>query len=153
MNAFRTHLKNREFFLAFMFVVVLFLGLAAMGWLLLAGGNPLTVTNVGVFDGADRVQSEFKAGDMAVIHRQACSTKDQAMINYPALRNERGVIFPLPVSMTQLATGCTETGYGFAVPQLPPGQYTFVNRISFQNNLIGRNEAAAYPLLTLWIKQ
>lgn len=153
MNAFRTNLQNREFFWAFMCLLAIFFGLGILGWMILAGGNPLTINNVGVFDGAEQARSAFKAGDLAVIHRKACSTRDQAMVNYPALRNERGVIFPLPVSMTQIETGCAETGYGFAVPPLPPGEYTFVNRISFQNNLIGRNESATYPLLSLWITQ
>lgn len=151
MRTFRSNLRNRAFMWAFLYLVAIFAGEIALGWSVFAGGNPLTIENIGVFDSGENATSKFRSGDLAIIHRQACSTQDQILTNYPALRNERGVIFPLPSSLSEIDMGCAETGYGFTIPELPPGKYTFVNRILFQNNLVGRNESATYPLLSLWI--
>jgi hypothetical protein len=153
MKTFRSNLHNRAFVWALLYLVAIYLGQIAIGWSVIAGGNPLTINNVGMFDGGGQARSEFRPGDLAVVYRKACSTHSQVLVSYPELQSAKGFVFPLPVSMSQIDGGCAQTGYGFTVPPLPPGQYTFVNRISFQNNLVGRNESATYPFLHLWITQ
>jgi hypothetical protein len=47
--------------------------------------------------------------------------------------------------MIEAAIGCHDAIYGFIVPDLPAGEYTYVSSIRFQNNLVGRDEAATFP--------
>lgn len=137
-----------------LYLAALFLMLGLLGYLVFVGGSPLRVDQAGVVVNATGApQDNFHPGELAVIRREVCSSKQQALLFYPALRSAQGVLYPLPAGMSYFDTGCRQSGYAFAVPMLPAGQYTFATQIAFQNNLVGRDESMIYPPLSLWISR
>mgnify|MGYP001592006196 FL=1 len=50
-----------------------------------------------------------------------------------------------------LFRSCRETIYGFRMPDLPAGNYTYVNAVRFQNNLVGRDETSTFPPINVRI--
>ena len=138
-------LRDRAYLFVSMYLGALFISLLLLGWLVLIGGNPVTVKNYGAVSATGYPNDKFRAGDVAGIKRQLCSERSLAIEIYPALRDSRGVLFPLPGNLTELTIGCHDSIYGFIVPDLPAGEYTYVSSIRFQNNLVGRDEAATFP--------
>jgi hypothetical protein len=53
--------------------------------------------------------------------------------------------------MAEARVGCHDNTYGFVIPDLPPGEYTYTNSVLFQNNLVGRNEFTTFPPLRVRI--
>lgn len=137
--------KERAVIGAALYLLFLFVAIIALGWLVLIGGNPITVKNIGVVSATGYPNDKFHAGDIAGIKRQVCSDQTITVEFFPAIRDSRGVLFPLPGGMVELSSGCHETTYGFVVPDLPFGEYTYINAVRFQNNLVGRDETAIYP--------
>lgn len=137
--------RDRAIIGAGLYLGFLFVSIIVLGWLILIGGNPLKVNNVGVVSATGYPNEKFHVGDIAGIKRQVCSEQTLAVEFFPGLRDSRGFLFPLPGSMVEVASGCHDTVYGFIVPDLPAGEYTYVNAIKFQNNLVGRDEAATFP--------
>lgn len=95
--------------------------------------------------------STFHVGDVAVVRREMCLKREMGIRFSPALRNEEGVVFPLNGMTAEKPKGCSTLYYGFVVPDLPPGDYTYVNAATYQANSIGRDEYIALPSLTLQI--
>jgi hypothetical protein len=145
--------RNRGFLYACTYLGCLFVGLVAIGWLVLIGGNPMEVKNMGVVSYTGYPSERFNVGDVAGIRRQVCADHDVAIQSFPALIDSRGFLFALPINMTQALEGCHENTYGFVVPDLPPGEYTYTNSVLFQNNLVGRNEFTTFPPLRVRIMQ
>lgn len=141
----RMALRDRAFLYVSLYLAALFLSLIFLGWLMFIGGNPLTVKNYGAVSSTGFPNDRFHSGDVAGIKRQLCSTQAVAIEIFPALRDSRGVMFPLPSNLTESAIGCHDSIYGFIVPDLPAGEYTYVSSIRFQNNLVGRDESATFP--------
>lgn len=151
MTAIRIALRDKAFLFACMYLGGLFVSIFVLGWLTIVGGNPLTVINLGVFRSTGLPMERFHPGEIAGIRRQVCSKQGIAVQFFPALKDSRGFLFPLPGSFTEIQGGCHETTYGFVVPDLPEGEYVYVNTIRFQNNLVGRDESATYPPLRVRI--
>jgi len=141
----RMAFRDRTFLLVSMYLGGLFISLIFLGWLLFVGGNPITVKNYGVISATGYPMDRFRAGDVAGIKRRLCAEKAIAIEQFPALQDSRGFVFPLPFTTSESATGCHDNTYGFIVPALPAGEYTYVTSIRFQNNLVGRDEAATFP--------
>lgn len=93
----------------------------------------------------------FHVGEVAVVRREVCLKREIGMRFSPALRNEDGVLFPLNGMTVEKAKGCNTMYYGFVVPDLPPGHYTYVNSATYQANLIGRDEYITFPSLSIEI--
>lgn len=141
----RMAFRDRAFLFVSMYLAALFISLALLGWLVFIGGNPLTVKNYGAVSSTGFPNDRFHAGDVAGIKRQLCADKDMAIQLFPALKDSRGFLFPLPVTMSETMSGCHDNIYGFVIPNLPAGEYTYVSTIRFQNNLVGRDEATTFP--------
>lgn len=141
----RMAFRDRAFLFVSMYLAGLFVSLMILGWLLLIGGNPITVNNYGAVSATGYPNDKFHAGDVAGIKRQLCAEKALAIQLFPALKDSRGFLFPLPVTMSESTTGCHDSIYGFVVPDLPAGEYTYISSIKFQNNLVGRDEATTFP--------
>lgn len=142
---------NRPFLYVCLYLVLLSIGMLVLGWLLLIGGNPMQVSNVGVVSATGFPSDRFRAGDVAGIKRQICADKEVSIQSFPALIDSRGFLFALPINMTQAKEGCHDNIYGFTIPDLPPGEYTYTNSVLFQNNLVGRNEFSTFPPLRVRI--
>ena len=151
MTTIRLALRDKAFLFACMYLGGLFVSIFVLGWLVLIGGNPIKVSNLGVFRSTGLPMERFHPGEIAGIRRQVCADHGIAVQFFPALRDSRGFLFPLPGSLLEVQGGCHETTYGFVVPDLPEGEYTYVNTIRFQNNLVGRDETATYPPLRVRI--
>lgn len=149
----RMAFRDRAFLLVSMYLAGLFVSLVFLGWLVFLGGNPITVKNGGAVSATGYPNDRFRAGDVAGIKRQLCADQSLAIEFFPALKDSRGVLFPLPNNMTESQLGCHDTIYGFIVPDLPAGEYTYVSSIRFQNNLVGRDEAATFPPIRVRIMQ
>lgn len=133
------------------YLAALFMSCIAMWWVMLVGGNPFTVENLGVINKQGSLVEKFRAGDVVGIKRRICAESETAIEFFPALRDARGFLFPLPSGVVKLPAGCSETIYGFIVPNLPFGEYTYVSTLRFQKNLVGRDEQAVLPQLRLRI--
>lgn len=138
-------IRDRALVGAGLYLGFLFVSIIVLGWLILIGGNPLTVKNIGAVSASGFPNDRYHAGDIAGIKRQICSDQTVAVQFFPALKDSRGFLFPLPGGMVEVSSGCHDTIYGFIVPDLPYGEYTYVNAVKFQNNLVGRDEAATFP--------
>ena len=134
---------------AILYLITLALTLPFFWALVIIGGNPLTVQNVAVTNVAGAAHERFRAGEVAVVRRTVCSRSHVGAEFFPALRGPDGVLFPLPGGYSQVSDGCRPSAYGFIVPALPPGRYTYSNMVKFQNNLIGRDEHTSFPPLTI----
>ncbi|MDD1003615.1 MULTISPECIES: hypothetical protein [Pseudomonas] len=137
--------RDRAFLFVSMYLAALFISLILLGWLLFVGGNPITIKNYGLISATGYPVEGFRVGEIAGMKWQLCADKAVTIEQFPALRDARGLVFPLPITLSESATGCHDTFYGFVVPPLPPGEYTYVTNIRFQNNLVGRDEAATFP--------
>ncbi|HEX8590653.1 hypothetical protein [Pseudomonas sp.] len=93
----------------------------------------------------------FHVGEVAVVRREVCLKREIGIRFSPALRNAEGVLFPLNGMTVEKAKGCNTLYYGFVVPDLPPGKYTYVNAATYQANVIGRDEFITFPSMTLQI--
>jgi hypothetical protein len=143
--------RDRAFIGAALYLGFLFVSMITLYWLILIGGNPMTVTNVGIVSATGFPNDRFHAGDVVGIKRQLCSKHELAVQFFPSLVDSRGYRFPLPGGMAEVQEGCHTTTYGFVVPDLPAGEYTYSNAVRFQNNLVGRDEAATFPPLRIRI--
>lgn len=151
MTALQLVKNHRSAQLAAVYILSLFCGLAALGYLSIHGGNPMTLKSEEVLGGNGSPSDVFRPGDIAGVRRQICSDKHVAVQSFPALTSAQGYRFPLPSSFVEVEAGCQSTTYGFVVPNLPSGVYKYDSVIRFQNNLVGRDESASYPTITLGI--
>lgn len=151
MTMIRLALRERAFLYACIYLGSLFVGLIVLGWLMIIGGNPMRVDNVGVVSATGYPNERFHVGDVAGIKRRICSDSDVFIQSFPALVDSRGFLFALPINMAEARTGCHDNTYGFVIPDLPPGEYTYTNSVLFQNNLVGRNEFDTFPPLRVRI--
>lgn len=143
--------RDRALIGAGLYLGFLFVSIIVLGWLILIGGNPIEVKNIGAVSSTGLPLEKFHTGDVAGIRRQVCTSQSVAIHFYPALKDSRGFVFPLPIGMAEMARGCHETTYGFIVPDLPAGEYSYINSVAFQNNLVGRDETATYPPIRIRI--
>ncbi len=136
---------------AALYLGCLFVSVIALGWLVLIGGKPFTVENIGPVNTDGLLSREFRVGELVGIKRRFCSDQPITLHYFPALRNASGFLFALPSTMIEQPIGCRETIYGFRMPDLPAGNYTYVNAVRFQNNLVGRDETSTFPPINVRI--
>ncbi len=116
--------------------------------MLVSGSDPFTVRNLGTQDLTGQPREQFHMGEVVVIRRQVCTSREVALGFYPGLRSAEGVLFALPSGATHFKEGCRETLYGFELPRnLLPGIYTYQNMVQYQTNWVGRDEQNVYPPL------
>lgn len=144
-------LRDRAFLYACIYIGSLFVAIFVLGWLIIVGGNPLTVSNTGVISATGFPNDRYHAGDVVGIRRQICADHTVALQFFPSLIDSRGFRFPLPGGMAEAQKGCHSTTYGFVVPDLPAGEYTYSAAVRYQNNLVGRDEATTFPPLRVRI--
>lgn len=132
-----------------MVLFALFIMVSTWWWVVLSGSNPYTVTNVGVVNVRGEAQEQFRPGEVVGIIRNICTSESIGTSFNPGLRNDIGLLFPLPGGVIHSEAGCRQGKYGFIMPNLPPGTYTYVNTVLYQSNLVGRDEHAIFPPLTL----
>lgn len=143
--------RDRALVGAGLYLGFLFVSIICLGWLILIGGNPLTVTNVGVLSSTGFPNDRVRAWEVVGIKRELCAERQVAVQYFPSLVDSRGFRFPLPGGMVEAQKGCHTTVYGFTVPDLPAGEYTYANAVRYQNNLVGRDESTTFPPLRIRI--
>lgn len=136
---------------AYLYLFLLFISIVVMWALMLVGGNPFSIKTLGVYSSQQVKQTAFKPGEAAIVRGEFCSSASMGVELYPSLDDGKGFRYPLPNSLMAVETGCFNAAYGFIAPEIPPGRYTFRASIKFQNNLVGRDESAATPPLTIEI--
>lgn len=62
-----------------------------------------------------------------------------------------GALFPLTSGVIVLHMGCKTMSYGFFVPELPPGKYTLLNTINYQNGMLNDDQSFTLPATSLEI--
>lgn len=140
--------RERAFFYACAYLALLFVSTVSMWWIMLVGGDPFTIQNIGVVNKQGAPYEKFRGGDVVGIKRRICADSETAVEFFPALKDSHGFLYPLPNGLVKLPAGCTETVYGFVVPPgLPFGEYTYVSSVRYQKNLVGRDEHTALPQL------
>ena len=143
--------REKAILFAGLYLAGLYISTTILWWVAVMGGNPFTIENMATLNKQGVVESKFRAGDVVGVHRRICSDRAVGMEFFPALRDPRGVIFPLPDGLVQVERGCAELTNGFIVPDLPPGDYIVVSTIRYQTNLVGRDEHLTFPELHLRI--
>jgi hypothetical protein len=129
----------------------LFFMCAAMWWLMIVGGNPFDPRPGFSISEHGEVQRYFRAGEVAGIRRTVCANGKHGAEFAPGLRSAAGLRFNLPGNTSALKDGCHLYTYGFIVPALPPGAYEFASTVRYQANLVGRDEHAEFPPVSLEI--
>ncbi len=143
--------RERAILGACAYLGALLLSCIIMWWLILFGGQPFHVENIGVVSSTGMPDDRFKPGQVAGIRRRVCAEREVGIAFYPSLIDSRGFLFPLPSGMVKAGEGCRETIYGLIVPDLPPGEYTYSSTVKYQNNLVGRDQSATFPPLRIRI--
>lgn len=133
------------------YLAVLFLACIAMWWSVFIGGNPITFKNIKMLDASGEQVTELRVGDVVGIHRSLCSTEAIGVQFFPSLHDRQDKMFTMPPGVYELESGCTEKAYGFVVPNIPPGEYTYHSIFRFQSSLVGRDETAASPIVKVRI--
>lgn len=62
-----------------------------------------------------------------------------------------GTLFPLTSGALVPLMGCKTMSYGFFVPALPPGKYTLLNTINYQNGMLNDDQSITLPATSLEI--
>lgn len=139
---------------AYLFWPVLYLALLAISivafwWIILIGGNPVEIENVGTFDRYGEARSKFRPGELVTVRRKVCSSHALGIQFFPSLISPGGAMFALEGGFAVLQEGCRPTVYTFVVPDVDAGTYSYVSSVKFQNNLVGRDEFSVYPPLAI----
>ena len=153
MNTIIYSKKERAFFLACAYLGALFISTIILWWTVLIGGNPLTFKGSEVIDRRGQAISVIHHGQSVGIRRNVCSNRSIGVEFYPTLRDQDGLFYPLQSGMFSLTNGCEVKTYGFIVPALPPGEYTYQSVIRFQASLVGRDEMISSPEIKMRIEQ
>ena len=143
--------KERAITLASLFLASLFVASMLMWWTVFIGGNPLTFKSIKMLDTSGKQVTELRVGDVIGIHRSLCSTEAIGVQFFPSLHDSQDKMFTMPPGVYDLESGCTEKAYGFVVPNIPPGEYTYHSIFRFQSSLVGRDETAASPIVKVRI--
>jgi hypothetical protein len=142
--------NRRSIFAACAYLAFLFSSACIMWWLVLAGGDPLTVGNPQTLTISGASTESFRAGDIAVVRRRICAARTISVQGYPRLVNESGISFPLVGGVAEIKKGCNDSNFAIDIPRnLPAGLYRYSNMVRFQNNLVGRDEYAIFPSITI----
>lgn len=140
-------------FLACCYLGALFLSTITMWWLVLFGGTPVTAHDPVVQGLSGQVEQQFRAGEVVKVSRTWCATRDVGVEYFPSLRSADGVLYALSNGLIEVSKGCTAGSYAFRMPPLPPGSYSYVNTLRFQDNLVGRDQYAELAPISLEIIQ
>lgn len=62
-----------------------------------------------------------------------------------------GAMSPLTTGALVPSGGCKTMSYGFFVPALPPGKYTLLNTINYQNGMLNDDQSITLPATSLEI--
>ena len=143
--------KERAFILACAYLGTLFVSTIILWWSVLVGGNPLTFNSSNIVDDRGHIIRVLHNGQAVGVRREVCSTQTSGVEFFPTLRDKSGMLYPLPSGMLYLSKGCSVKTYGFIVPDLPPGDYTYQSTLLYQANLVGRDEMITSPELPLKI--
>ena len=137
--------KERAFFLACAYLGTLFASTVVLWWSVLAGGNPLTFKTSKMVDEQGEVIRMLTPGQSVGVKRLVCSKQEVGVEFFPSLRDKDGLVYPLQSGMFTISEGCQVKSYGFIVPKVPAGQYSYQGTIRFQTNLVGRDEMIVSP--------
>ena len=135
--------------MAYLYLLMLFVCIVVMWAVILVGGNPLTVMDLNVYNQSGTLQTVVRSGQPAVVKGKFCSTQTMGVEIYPYIDDGKGFRYPLPNSMMLVQSGCFSSSYAFIVPDIPEGDYSLRAVIKFQNNLVGRDESALTPNMTV----
>lgn len=149
MTAITFNGKERAFFYACAYLGALFASTIILWWSVLSGSNPLTFKSTQIVDSVGREISVLHVGEAVGIRRFVCSSMPIGVEFFPTLRDSAGLLYPLPSGMIEAGKGCAHKTYGFVVPDIPPGEYTYQSTIRYQSNLVGRDEMGVTPEVTL----
>lgn len=147
--------RDHRYLFAATSVVTCFLGVGALFYFSLVGGNPYKAEVPHVFNIENYETTHFHSGDWVIVRRPVCLERDILAVHSPALYDlQRNALIPLP-STTVIATkGCAVRSSMFRIPpNLPSGVYEYRNVSRYQNNLVGRDEASAYPPKMIEVNQ
>lgn len=137
--------RERAFFYACAYLGALFASVIILWWSVLVGGNPLTFKSAHIVDSNGRDIATVHVGQSVGVRRHVCSVKPVGVEFFPTLRDEAGLLYPLPPGMIEAEQSCATKTYGFVVPDLPPGDYVYQSTIKYQASLVGRDEMSATP--------
>lgn len=145
--------KERAFFYACAYLGALFASCIILWWSVLVGGNPMTFKSASIVDAQGRAISVVHVGQSVGIRRHICSTKPVGVEFFPTLRDEAGLLYPLPSGMLEAERTCATKTYGFVVPNIPAGEYVYQSTIRYQTSLVGRDELMVSPPVLVRIIQ
>ena len=86
----------------------------------------------------------FAVGSEVKVQHYYCASGHFEFHYYPALMDTSGTLFPLTSGALVPHMGCKTMSYGFFVPALPPGKYTLLNTINYQNGML--NDVLSFTL-------
>ena len=143
--------KERAFFWACAYLGALFASTVILWWSVLAGGNPLTFNSSAIVDRHGHSIVTLQPRQAVGVQRLVCSTRSIGVEFFPHLKDKDGLVYPLQSGMFSIDKGCDVKTYGFIVPDLPPGEYTYQGVIRFQTSLVGRDEMILSPGISVRI--
>ena len=109
---------------------------------------PFTSTYVRVTDMNGVERTQFKAGEVMLVHRDLCFTKTLPVtIGRSLMRVDTGEPVNVTIDMTSgiVKKGCVPNAKAVEIPDYTPaGMYRFVSVIQYSNNAF-RNDAMEFP--------
>jgi len=142
-------IKTHGMLLASIYMTALVVVVGVFWYVLLVGGSPFTVRSIAAVDAQGNVRTAFQRGDLVGIRRVVCSKQDTDAQFRMSIKSDLGLVVPLFGVVSHMKEGCHQYGYGFVMPPLPAGTYTFSSTVIFQANLIGRDEYSEFEPITI----
>ncbi len=136
---------NRASQWAVAYLAALILALLTFWWVGFVGHNPLTVDATRIMTMTGAPTHDLRVGAVIGVHRNICSSERIGVRFFPSLRDASGKQFTLPPGVYEIPEGCADKAYGFVVPDIPPGDYTYICALQFQSSLVGRDDTVMAP--------
>ncbi len=129
------------------YAVTLIASAAVFMYIALVGGNPYTAGPGQAYSADGKPEMAFHQGDWMYVRRHVCLSKDIFTNQSPSLYDlDRHASIALPEAAVLSKEGCSMRSTAVHIPNdLPVGDYEYRNVARFQNNLVGRDEAAGFP--------
>jgi hypothetical protein len=131
------------------YLVALYLSGFIMWWMVLVGGDPITVKEAYLTNESNQITQIMHAGDPFAVRGVICSSEGIGIEVYPSIDGKDKVRYPLSSTVYLARKGCYKAAMGGIVPSVPAGEYSLNVTIKYQNNLVGRDSTSMLPPLPL----
>ncbi len=129
------------FFVFLTFIASGMLMTTAAYWVLIDVENPITSVSVQLKDASGTPTDVFRRGEIMLVNRKNCTTRDVNLVVTSSLIRGDGVGYVLDPGLYIMENGCEITERGILIPPyVVPGKYEYWVTVAYQNNPLMRGQ-------------